>query len=596
LRLLFSASPLSPCPTPRVAQPAAAEQRVAATQSINGFFADFTSEWVRNDPNLARRTHYFTGPEQDRLERQITPRTKAFRQARIERAKSGLARLRTFDRTAMSESERMSADLMQWQLQTIVDEEPFLDDTFPLEQFGGANLGLVNTLVVAHPIRSQRDGETYIAALSEVTKRMREVIGEARRLEANGIVPPRFILQATIEQMQRFIATPPDENPFVATLARKLGGVVSSEMRDGFAAQAERIVASDIYPAWRDAIALLKAQMARASDEAGLSRLPNGGAAYAYFLRLFTTTNMTADQIHELGLRQVDAIQGQMDQLLRRLGYNEGSVKDRIEKLRQNRAYPNPASEASRAQVMRDIEDILRDAQVRAVLLFDRTPKAAVIAQPYPEFQEANAQASYSSPPADGFAPRHLPVSTPRRKDDQIRSQDHRLSRDDSRPSFPDRTRNRKQRPAGVPAAADIRGLSAPIEGWGLYAEHLAAESGWYGNDLEGLLGQLFWEEFRARRLVVDTGLHAKHWTRQQAIDYGIEPAEVERYVVTPGQASSYMIGELKILELREKARRALGDRFSLKDFHSMVLTAGALPLEMLERETDAFIARNRAP
>jgi uncharacterized protein (DUF885 family) len=136
-----------------------------------------------------------------------------------------------------------------------------------------------------------------------------------------------------------------------------------------------------------------------------------------------------------------------------------------------------------------------------------------------------------------------------------------------------------------------LGGLGAPIEGWALYAEHLASEFGWYENDLEGLLGQLFWEEFRARRLVVDTGLHAKRWTRQQAIDYGIEAAEVERYVVNPGQATSYMVGQLKILEVREKARRALGDRFSLKDFHGVVLRGGPLPLELLERQTDAYIA-----
>jgi uncharacterized protein (DUF885 family) len=134
--------------------------------------------------------------------------------------------------------------------------------------------------------------------------------------------------------------------------------------------------------------------------------------------------------------------------------------------------------------------------------------------------------------------------------------------------------------------------IPARGEGWGLYAEHLAAESGWYENDIEGLLGQLFLEAFRARRLVVDTGLHVKHWTRQQAIDYGIEAAEVDRYVVLPGQAASYMIGELKILELRDKAKQALGDKFSLKEFHNMVLDTGIVPLEILERQTNAYIAR----
>jgi uncharacterized protein (DUF885 family) len=145
-----------------------------------------------------------------------------------------------------------------------------------------------------------------------------------------------------------------------------------------------------------------------------------------------------------------------------------------------------------------------------------------------------------------------------------------------------------------VPTAWYLRVYFCTGRRWGLYAEHLAAESGWYEDDLEGLLGELWSEEFRARRLVVDTGLCAKHWTRQQAIDYGIEASEVERYVISPGQAPSYMIGELKILELRDKANKALGDKFSLKEFHNMILDTGIVPLEILERQTDAFIARAR--
>jgi len=492
----------------------------------------------------------------------------------------------------MTDAQRVSADLMEWQLDTIASGEAFDDLTFPLEQFGGANVGLVNQLVVVHAIRNERDAENYLAALDQVGTRMREVTAEAGNLAAKGILPPRFILRATIDQMQRFVATPAAQNPFMTTLAQKMAMVVPEMKREPLRAQAERIVDQEVYPAWRQAIALLQSQMARATDDAGLWRLPNGDAAYAYFLKLYTTTNMTPDQIHELGLRQVDAIQSQMDQLLRRLGRTQGPVKERIEQLRRERAYPNPASAESRAQIMRDIEDILRDAQRRAALLFDRTPNAAVVAQPYPDFQEVNAQASYSSPPADGSRPGIFQF--PRRVEHMTKFDLKTTVYHETIPGHHFQIAlqlENKDLPA-FRQQLTFGGLSAPIEGWGLYAEHLAAESGWYDNDLEGLLGQLFWEEFRARRLVVDSGLHAKHWTRQQAIDYGIEAAEAERYVVLPGQASSYMIGELKILEQREKARRALGDRFSLQRFHSMVLSTGAVPLEILERQTDAFIAR----
>ena len=576
-------------PMPAVAQLAPQQQR---NQTIDDFFRDFSAEWMRNDPDLARAARYFSGAEQDRLERQLTPRTLAHRQARVGRARQGLAVLAAFDRAAMTETQRVSADLMRWQLQTIADAEPFLEHGFPLNQFQGVNVGLVTTLTIVHALQTERDAENYVAALGQVATRLREATTEARRIAASGILPPRFILRATIEQMQRFAATPAAENPFVATLAQKMPAAVPEVKRQQLLSQAKQIVQADIYPAWRDGIALLESQVPAATDDAGLWRLPKGTEAYTYFLRASTTTTMTADQIHELGLRQVETIQGQMDQALRRLGRTGGSVQDRMERLRQDLAYPNPTSEESRAQIMRDIEAILRDAEARALPLFDRTPGSPVVAQPYPQFQEANAQASYAIPAADGSRPGIFQY--PRRVQTMTKFGLRTIVYHETIPGhhFQIALQLENKDLPSFRQQPFFGGLGAPIEGWGLYAEHLAAELGWYENDLEGLLGQLFWEEFRARRLVVDTGLHAKRWTRQQAIDYGIEPAEVERYVVNPGQATSYMIGQLKIIEQREKARQALGDRFSLRAFHGMVLGNGALPLELLERQTDAFIAR----
>jgi uncharacterized protein (DUF885 family) len=576
-----------------------------ARRTIDDMFRDFTAEWVRSNPDLATRTRYLTGEEQDRLERQLTPRTEAWKRSRIQLARRGLAELQTFDRASMSEDQRLSAEVLQWQLQAIVDEEPFLDHVFPLEQFQGANVALVNALVVMRPLGTERDSENYVAALGQVDARMEEAIAEARRIAANGVLPPRFILRAIIEQMQQFIDPAPAQNPLVATFAQKIASIqaLPDEKRAGLRAQAEEIVQAQIYPACRQAIALLESQLPQATDDAGLWRLKNGAAAYAYFLRRFTTTNMTPDQIHELGLRQVESIEGEMDQLLRRLGRTQGSVKDRVEKLGQDLTYANPASDGSRAQIMGDIEIILRDAERRAALLFGKTPKTPVVAQPYPRFREATAAASYSIPPADGSRPGifQYPLRIEWMTKFGLRSIVYHETVPGHHFDIAQQVENK-----GLPAFRQLGAFNALIstgsgmpvsvparsEGWGFYAEHLAAESGWYENDVEGLLGQLFWEAFRARRLVVDTGLHAKHWTRQQAIDYGIEAAEVERYVVYPGQAPSYMIGELKILDLRDKAKQALGDKFSLKDFHSMVIDTGIVPLEILERQTDAYIAR----
>ncbi len=564
----------------------------AAAATIDEFFRDFTAEWVRANPNQATASRYFSGEEQDRLERQLTPQTLEWRRARIQLAKRGLAELGKFDRTGLDQTQRISADVMQWQLDTVVREEPYLDYTFPLEQFNGANVGLPYMLTVVHPVLNERDADNYVAALGQVGTRMNEAIAEAQRLAAKGILPPRFILEATVRQMQSFTDSMPAQNPFVAVFGQKMAAVKSlpDAKREQLRAEAERIVSAQVYPAWRKAIALLESQVARATDDAGLWRLKGGAEAYAYNLRRFTTTNLTPEEIHQIGLKQVDRIETEMDKTLRRMGRTEGTVKDRIAKLERDLEYPNPASEESRERIMQDINGILRDAEQRAALLFDKRPKAPVIAQPFPRFSEANAAANYTVPPADGSHPGVFQY--PRRLDKMTKYMLRSTVYHETVPGHHFQIALELENP-NLPRFRQIRalgGISAFTEGWGLYAEHLAAESGWYKDDPEGLLGELDSELFRARRLVVDTGIHAQHWTRQQAIDYGLEPSEVERYVVYPGQACSYMLGELKIIELREKARKTLGDRFSLQEFHNLVFETGSVPLDILERQADAYI------
>ena len=569
---------------------------LAQQDNIDALFRDFTAEWIRHDPDLAARTRYFSGEEQDRFERELTPLTLAWKRERIQLARKGLAELQKFDGAHLSELQRLSAAVMRWQLEMVVREESYLDYRFPLEQFQGANVNLVDTLVVVHPLRTERDAENYVERLSQVNVRMQEAMTESERLAKKGIIPPRFILDATINQMQKFIGVRSEQNPLVATFAQKIAAIngIPQTKIEELRAQAEKIVNDQVYPVWKQAITLLQSQSGRASDDAGLWRLKGGSAAYAYDLRRYTTTHLTADQIHETGLRQVASIESEMDGLLKRMGRTEGSVKERIEKLSAEQEYSNPTSEETRALIMRDVEGILRDAEKRAVSLFDKRPMAPVIAQPYPRFLETNAAATYTSPAPDGSRPGifQFPLRpeqmTKLSADGGLRS----LVYHETVPGHhfqigyeledKDLPRFRRIRAFG--------GISALTEGWALYAEHLTAESGWYSDDLVGLLGELDSELFRARRLVVDTGIHAKHWTRQQAIDYGIEPSEVERYVVFPGQACSYMLGELKILELRQKEQKALGDKFSLSEFHNQVFEAGTVPLDVLEQQVDAYI------
>jgi uncharacterized protein (DUF885 family) len=567
---------------------------VAQPSPIRSFFDNFTAEWIRGNPNQAVSTRYFTGEEQQTLERQLTPETAAWRQERRALAKRGLTELGRFNRAQMSEVDRLSADLLQWQLQTIVDGERFADFDFPFQQFQGVNVDLINAFTVVHPLLNEADATNYIARLGQLRLRVDEALTEAQRISREGLIPPRFILTATIAQMRQFVAQPAGGNPLVTTFVDKLAQVkaIPDSRREELRASVEGLVATQVNPAWQRAIAFLETLPPRVNDDAGLWRFEGGAEAYAYNLRRFTTTSLTPDQIHQIGLKQVARIEAEMDAVFRQLGRNEGSLNDRIAQLKKDQAYP--LSDEGRTTIMADVERILRDAERRASALFDHRPTSPVRAQPFPRFREANAAANYTSPAPDGSRPGifQIPLRPERMTKFGLRT----LVYHETVPGHHFQIALELEN-TGLPRFRRVRafgGIPAFSEGWGLYAEQLAAESKWYDGDLEGLLGQLDAELFRARRLVVDTGLHAKHWTRQQAIDYGIEASEIDRYVVYPGQACSYMLGQLKLIEVRDKARTALGDRFSFKDYHNAVLGIGTLPLTMLEQQVDIYIRSRR--
>lgn len=561
-------------------------------RTLADFFNDFTAEWMRANPNLAAATRYFSGAEQDAFEQQLSPETPAFRHARAEVAQKGLKDLASFDRARMSEADRISADLMQWQLNTIVEGDKYSDYYFPLEQFAGVNVTLPNTLTVNHPLNTEKDADHYIARLGQVSMRMDEAIADARTLVAKKMIPPRFIVRATITQMKQFIGTSPAMNPFVTSFDQRLAAskAVSDAKRAELRAQAEKIVAAQIYPAWKRGLALLQPLVGKTTDDAGLWRFKGGADAYAFTLRRYTTTNLTPDQIHEIGLKRVTEIEKQMDDVLRTLGRTEGTITARVEVLQKEQAYP--LTEDGRTKIMADADAMIRDAEKRAALQFNRTPKAPVVARPYPRFREANAAASYASPSLDGSRPGTVQV--PLRPERMTKFGLRSLMYHEGVPGHHFQIALEAEN-AAQPRFRRVRAfgnISALAEGWGLYAERLAAESDWYKDDPIGLLGQLNSELFRARRLVVDTGIHAKRWTRQQAIDYGIEASEVERYVVNPGQACSYMVGELKLLELRDKAKKTLGDKFNIREYHEAVLSAGTVPLEQLEKVVDTYLKK----
>jgi uncharacterized protein (DUF885 family) len=556
---------------------------------------EFAADWMRADPMEATEAQYFTGAEQDALDRQLTPITAAARAAQVARARAGLARLAQFDRAGLDATQRVSADMLAWQLDTVVRNDAFTDQNFVFNQFWGLQSQLVNFLSRTHPVRHRRDIENYLARLELVAGQMDEGIAQARDRGERGFLPPKFILTSTLGQFDRFLEGTAAQNILVTSLAERAAKLtdLSADDRAAFLTAVEKTVQAQVIPAFERARALLAAQLPAAADDAGLWRLPGGREAYAAALRTYTTTDLSAEEIHAIGLAEVARIEAEMDRLFRQLGYTEGSIKDRYARL--NLDSQPPAEPDPRPALIARHEEILADAVKRAEPLFDLRPAAPCVVKRVPLFTEKNSSAHYTPPARDGSQPGIFwaPLPGPVYRILYMRT----LTYHEAIPGhhfqialqqeMADLPRFRRDRVFGF--------ISAHGEGWALYAEQLASEFGWYEGDPKGLIGQLEAELFRARRLVVDTGLHTMKWTRQQAIDYGLLPSEVERYVVVPGQACSYKIGMLRFLKLREKARSALGDKFELKEFHNAVLRAGTVPLAVLETVVDDYIAATQA-
>jgi uncharacterized protein (DUF885 family) len=554
----------------------------------------FAEDWVRANPQLATSTQYFTGAEQDALDRQLTPQTREQRQKMIGLAKTGVARLDAFLAGPLSEEQRTSASVMRWSLANTVASEPFEDYSFVFNQFGGVQVSLVNFMTNTHPLRRASDLASYMARLDQVATRIDEALVRATEAAARGLIPPRFILERAQYQVDLFLKPEANQNVLVTTLDQRLAKLsdVPEPARAKAVSSAARIVEEKIRPAYRRVQAFMAEIHPRTDDTAGISRLPGGLDAYQQALKSYTSTKLTAAQIHEIGLREVARIEGEMDRHLRSLGYTEGTIEERMKKLDAS-FQPNGEGDP-RPELLKKYAAMVADAEQRSNALFRLKPRAPVEVRREPPLTEPSAAAHYTLPAPDGSRPGIFWVPMRGPTFDMVRMRS--LSYHEAVPGHHFQLAIQQER-TDLPkfrAQRIFGGGSAHSEGWGLYAERLTVEQGWYEGDVPGLLGALGSELFRARRLVVDTGLHTKGWTRQQAIDYGIGAQEVERYVAWPGQANAYMVGMLRILELRDKAKQELGDRFSLPVFHDVVLKNGSVPLDVLGEIVQRWVTQQK--
>jgi uncharacterized protein (DUF885 family) len=522
-----------------------------------------------------------------------------------ELVKQELAVLNQYDRKALDREGQLSYDTLHQFLQLQADGEPFSQHDFPLNQMAGMQSALPNFMAQVHQVKSKGEADNYIARLNKFPRKFSELLEGLKQREAKGVIPPRFTVEKVLVQMNGFVAKAPQDNPLYLSLKEKLAKIPAAQLDDAaraqLLAQAEAAIKDSVYPAYRQLIAYFVALQPKASVNNGAWSLPNGDAYYAWCVRMHTTTDMTPQQVHELGLAEVARVGGEMDAILRQQGLAEGTIGARVQTLarRPEQQYANTAE--GKAAMLAGYQAILDEVNKGLDGAFDVRPKLGVEVRPVPAASEASAPGAYYEPGAfDGsrpgvfYANMRAPGETPKFA---MRT----LAYHEGIPGHHFQIAI-AQELSGVPFFRKVIPFTAYQEGWALYAERLAYELGFQKNPLDNL-GRLRDEMMRATRLVVDSGIHYKHWTREQAISYmmdntgmaeGDVTAEVERYFVAPGQALAYKVGMLKILALREHAKQELGARFDLKQFHNEVLKHGALPLTVLERVIEDWIAARK--
>ena len=517
----------------------------------------------------------------------------------------------------LSDEDKMSYDIWKYQTDQAVAGQAFRNNGYVFDQMNGAQSFLPTFLINFHAVDEAADAEAYVKRISAGARALREGIDLAKSNAAKGVHAPAFAYQGVIDQSRKIITGAPfTDGPdsalfadFKADIAKLVDAdKLTAEQAAELTGQAEAAMTGDFLAAYNELIAFAEADMANSPDSTkavGASTQPNGIAYYDYLLSTQTTTNLTANEIHEIGLSEVARIREEMDVIKNKFGF-EGSLEEFFQMMRTSKddaRFYYPDTDAGRLAYIDDATAAIEKIKVKLPDYFGILPKADLVVKRVEAFREqpGAAQHYYNGTP-DGSRPgiyyAHLSDMTAMPKSElEVIAYHEGLPGHHMQISI-------AQELTGIPQFRTQLGFTAYVEGWALYSEKLATEfPGTYETDISNF-GRLGSEIWRAIRLVVDTGLHSKGWTEDQAVEYFLAngptteaqaKSEVQRYIVMPGQATSYKIGMIKIQEVRAKAEAELGDAFDIKAFHDTVLGGGALPLDILERRVDQWIATVKA-
>lgn len=592
--ILLAGCVATPPPVDHQAPPA------RSAETVQAFFTRVAEERRASSPQAMAAATAGTGREADYLGRLDIP-SVAGTKAELELARRHRAELAEYQTADLAPQDRLSLDILAWTLDQQIAGEAFLWHDYPVNQLMAIHNLLPGFMTAQHPLRGDRDLDFYLQRLAQFPAAFAGTVDVVAYRAERGIVPPRFAIEKTLRDCRAFIAGPPQANPLVTEIIARADrdGVLSPARRATLEAELARAVSLHVVPAYRHLISYLDELLETAAANDGVWAFPDGEEYYRWALRGHTTTELGATDLHALGLAEVARIEGEMDAILCGEGYCEGSVGARMARLNTEARFLFEDSAAGREAILEAYRLIVAEAEGGLADWFHDGPAADIEVRRVPEYRQATAFGAYYMRPAlDGSRPGMFFVNL-RAVDEHPRFGLRTLAYHEAIPGHHLQI-SRMQAMPGVPEFRRTLGLHAHAEGWALYAERLAWEMGLQRDPYDNL-GRLRAELFRAVRLVVDTGMHQLRWSREQGIEYmhtvtGMPMsdvvAEIERYLVIPGQACSFKTGMIRIQAMRERAAGALGEAFDIRDFHRLVLDSGAMPLELLDRVVDEWITR----
>jgi uncharacterized protein (DUF885 family) len=595
-RRSFLASGATVALLPLTEAPALAKAATApgsADSRLDALFEQIFQDRVRHSPQLASSLGLDKGPNAVLKSKLDTRPAPVARSEELARTRRGIAAVKAFNPSTLSDGARLNREVVLYSLETAAAAPSLwnIDSAqrpYPITQQGGAYFSVPDFLNTAHTINNAADAEAYLSRLSQFATVLDNDTAQQRAEASRGLLAPAWSVDLALGQMRKLRNVPAEQNTMVNSLAKRAR---DKGVAGDWQSRAAAIVAKSIYPALDRQIAVMEKLKSTSRPGDGAWRLDNGEAIYAEALRQATTTNFSPAEVHQMGLSQVAEISAELDKILTSQGFTQGSVGERLNALNRTPAQLYEESEAGRGKLLAYLNTVVKDMYGRLPDAFATLPNQPLEIRPVPvEIQDGASNGYYNRAALDGSRPAIYFINL---KDlgDWPKYSLPTLCYHEGVPGHHLQI-SIAQESKDIPTLRKLGFFSAYSEGWALYAEQLADELGVYANDPLGRAGFLQSFLFRAARLVVDTGIHTKRWSREQATDYMVQTTgfarprsqrEVERYCTQIGQACSYKVGHTAWTRARDEARKTLGARFDIKQFHE-VLSEGAMPLSILER------------